>query len=486
MLYDVLWYRFPSLSVGQYDVHCWLLFRIRCGVNIGYSPLYPTPYEGLIGLLMTDETVFQSKTAAYYTLGCKLNFAETSAIGRSLLEQGVRTARPGEQAQICIINTCSVTELADKKCRYMIRKARREHPEAVVVVTGCYAQLSPDEVAALEGVDLVLGSDQKLDAAAYLSRWNARKGTQIVYTDTQDINTFHISSSSDQRTRHYLKVQDGCDYRCSYCTIPKARGRSRNGAIVEIVTEAERIASEGGLEIVLTGVNIGDFGRSTGESFLDLLRALVQVDGIERFRIGSIEPNLLTPEIIDFCASTPKIAPHFHIPLQSGSDEVLRLMRRRYTTALFSSRVDYIRERLPHAFIGVDVIVGTRGETEEYYEACYRYLEDLACSCLHVFSYSERPGTAALSINHTVGGREKHRRSQRLQRLSEDKLRAFYEGGLGRSMQVLWEEGNQDGWMLGYTENYIRVGKPYDAQSVGRIEAVVPRLWYEGGGFLIE
>lgn len=437
---------------------------------------------------MTDETVFENKTAAYYTLGCKLNFAETSAIGRSLLEQGVRTARAGEQAHICIINTCSVTEQADKKCRYMIRKARREHPEAIVVVTGCYAQLSPGEVAALEGVDLVLGSEQKLDAAAYLSRWGAgaKAGQQVIYTPTQDIQSFQLSSSSDQRTRHYLKVQDGCDYQCSYCTIPKARGRSRNGSIAEIVTEAERIAAEGGLEIVLTGVNIGDFGRTTGESFLDLLRALVQVEGIVRYRIGSIEPNLLTPEIIDFCAENPKIAPHFHIPLQSGSDEVLRLMRRRYTTALFSSRLAYIRERMPHAFIGVDVIVGTRGETDEYYEACYRYLEALPCSCLHVFSYSERPGTAALSIQHSVGAREKHRRSQRLQRLSEEKQRAYFEASIGRTMQVIWEEGDADGWMTGYTETYVRVGKPYDVQSVGRLECITPHAWHEAGIFLIE
>lgn len=434
---------------------------------------------------MTDETVFQNKTAAYYTLGCKLNFAESSAIGRSLLEQGVRTARSGEQAHICIINTCSVTELADKKCRYMIRKARREHPRAIIVVTGCYAQLSPDEVAALDGVDLVLGSEQKLDAARYLSRFYEEQGTQVIYTPTQDIATFQISSSSDQRTRHYLKVQDGCDYRCSYCTIPKARGRSRNGAIRDVVAEAKRIASQGGLEIVLTGVNIGDFGRTTGESFLELLHALVEVDGIVRFRIGSIEPNLLTPEIIDFCAANPKIAPHFHIPLQSGSDAVLRLMRRRYTTDMFSSRVAYIRERLPYAFIGVDVIVGTRGETQEYYEECFEYLKALPCSCLHVFSYSERPGTDALNINHSVSGRDKHKRSQRLQRLSEEKLRACYDASINRPMQVIWEEGNTDGWMTGYTESYVRVGKPYEAAWVGRLEEFVPRAWHEGGGFLI-
>lgn len=436
---------------------------------------------------MTDASVFEYKTAAYYTLGCKLNFAETSAIGRSLLELGVRTARPGEQAQICVINTCSVTELADKKCRYMIRKAKREHPGAFVVVTGCYAQLSPNEVAALDGVDLVLGSEQKLDAVHYLSNLSQPDlpSQQIFYTPTKDIVSFQISSSSDQRTRHYLKVQDGCDYQCSYCTIPKARGRSRNGSIADIVAEAGRIALDGGVEIVLTGVNIGDFGRTTGERFVDLLKALVQVKGIERFRIGSIEPNLLTPEIIDFCASSDKIAPHFHIPLQSGSNHVLRLMRRRYTAELFSARVAYIRERIPNAFIGVDVIVGTRGEEPQYYEECERYLDALDCSCLHVFSYSERPGTAALSINYTVSGREKHLRSQRLQRMSEQKQRAFFARFIGCPLKVIWEEGNHDGWMTGYTENYIRVGKPYDSTSVGSIETVVPNGWDSTNTFLV-
>lgn len=436
---------------------------------------------------MTDRSIFEHKTAAYYTLGCKLNFAETSSIGRSLLDQGVRIARPNERADVCIINTCSVTELADKKCRYMIRKAQREHPGAFVVVTGCYAQLSPSEVSALEGVDLVVGSEYKLDLAQHLAKRDKQAGDRLLVGRSGDIQSFRVSSSSDERTRYFLKVQDGCDYHCTYCTIPRARGRSRNGAIADLVAEAERIAEAGGLEIVLTGVNIGDYGRSTGETFIDLLRALEGVEGIDRYRIGSIEPNLLTEEIIDFCASSQRLAPHFHIPLQSGSDEVLRLMRRRYDRALFDSRIAYIRDRLPEAFIGVDVIVGTRGELPAYFEESLRYLTELDCAQLHVFSYSERPGTAALRIPHSVDGRERHRRSQALQRLSEQKLRAFYQAQIGRSMRVLWEQGQtEDGYMTGYSANYVRVGRPYDARLIGTITALTPTRLPDHELFLIE
>ncbi len=436
---------------------------------------------------MIDNSVFQEKKASYYTLGCKLNFAETSGVGRSLLEQGVRTARTGEMADICVINTCSVTEQANKKCRNVIRKAKRENPNAFIVVTGCYAQLNPEDLSSMEEVNLVLGSEEKLELVKYLAEMDELnpKAKNIISAKTKDIKVFQISSSSDERTRHFLKVQDGCDYHCTYCTIPKARGRSRNGTIEEILQECNRIAESGGREIVLTGVNIGDFGRTTGESFLDLLKALDQVEGIERFRIGSVEPNLLNEEIIDFCAGSKRIAPHFHIPLQSGSPEVLKLMRRRYTRDLFTSRVEYIRERLPNAFIGVDVIVGSRGETEEYYEDCFNYLQDLPCSQIHVFSYSERPGTAALNIPFVVTPRDKHKRSQRLLRMSEAKLKAFYKGNIGKELSVIWEDNEQNGLMTGFSENYVRVARPYDKDLVGSIQKFIPSALSEDGLFLI-
>ena len=435
---------------------------------------------------MTDTSVFEDKKAAYYTLGCKLNFAETSTIGRALLAQGIRSVRPQEEADICVINTCSVTELADKKCRTMIRKAAREHPGAFVIVTGCYAQLSPEEVADIEGVDLVIGAEKKLDLAEYLDLSVSKPSSaSIIHSRTKDIRSFRLSSSSDERTRHFLKVQDGCDYHCTYCTIPKARGRSRSGSVSEIVAEAERIASVGGREIVLTGVNIGDFGRGRGEDFFDLIRALDQVEGIERFRIGSIEPNLLTEEIIEYCARSRRIAPHFHIPLQSGSDEVLRLMKRRYDTELFRSRVSLIQELLPQAFIGIDVIVGTRGEEAEYFEDCYRFLESIPFSQLHVFSYSEREGTAALSIDHVVSPQDKHRRSQRLMQLSEERLKAFYSSNLGRELTVIWEHGNYNGLMMGHSENYIRVAQPYDEEAIGTTTRLTPQHLDASGTFVL-
>ena len=435
---------------------------------------------------MTDTSVFEDKKAAYYTLGCKLNFAETSTIGRALLAQGIRSVRPQEEADICVINTCSVTELADKKCRTMIRKAAREHPGAFVIVTGCYAQLSPEEVADIEGVDLVIGAEKKLDLAEYLDLSVSKPSSaSIIHSRTKDIRSFRLSSSSDERTRHFLKVQDGCNYHCTYCTIPKARGRSRSGSVGEIVAEAERIASVGGREIVLTGVNIGDFGRGRGEDFFDLIRALDEVEGIERFRIGSIEPNLLSEKIIEYCAHSRRIAPHFHIPLQSGSDEVLRLMKRRYDTELFRSRVSLIQELLPQAFIGIDVIVGTRGERAEYFEDCYRFLESIPFSQLHVFSYSEREGTAALSIDHVVSPQDKHRRSQRLMQLSEERLKAFYRSNLGRELTVIWEHGNYNGLMMGHSENYIRVAQPYDEEAIGTTTRLTPQHLDASGTFVL-
>lgn len=429
---------------------------------------------------MIDKTVFENKIAAYYTLGCKLNFAETSTIGKVLAEQGVRKARPGEKADICVVNTCSVTELADKKCRQAIRRIGKQHPGAFIVVTGCYAQLKPEEVSHIEGVDLVLGAEQKLDLLMYLDDLKKREeGGAIIASRTKDIRTFSPSCSADDRTRHFLKVQDGCDYFCSYCTIPFARGRSRNGTIASMVKQAEEVASNGGKEIVLTGVNIGDFGKSTGETFIDLIRALDEVEGIVRYRISSIEPNLITDEAIDFVACSRRFAPHFHIPLQSGSDEVLKLMRRRYDTTLFRHKIEKIKEVMPHAFIGVDVIVGTRGETDTCFKEARTFIESLDISQLHVFSYSERPGTQALKIDHVVDPKTKHARSQQLLDISDRKLHAFYEAHIGQKANVLFEQTRKGGMMHGFTENYIKVEIPYDHSLVNETRQVILEGWNE-------
>ncbi|WP_303025849.1 tRNA (N(6)-L-threonylcarbamoyladenosine(37)-C(2))-methylthiotransferase MtaB [uncultured Parabacteroides sp.] len=424
---------------------------------------------------MIDKTVFENKIAAYYTLGCKLNFAETSTIGKVLAEQGVRKARPGEKADICVVNTCSVTELADKKCRQAIRRIGKQHPGAFVVVTGCYAQLKPEEVSHIEGVDLVLGAEQKLDLLMYLDDLKKKEEGGAVIAS----RTFSPSCSADDRTRHFLKVQDGCDYFCSYCTIPFARGRSRNGTIASMVKQAEEVAASGGKEIVLTGVNIGDFGKSTGETFIDLIRALDEVEGIVRYRISSIEPNLITDEAIDFVARSKRFAPHFHIPLQSGSDDVLKLMRRRYDTALFRHKIEKIKEIMPHAFIGVDVIVGTRGETDAYFEDARTFIEGLDISQLHVFSYSERPGTQALKIDHVVDPKAKHARSQQLLDISDRKLHAFYEAHIGQQANVLFEQTRKGGMMHGFTENYIKVEIPYDGSLVNETRQVILEGWNE-------
>lgn len=421
---------------------------------------------------MIDQTFFQNKTAAYYTLGCKLNFAETSTIGRQLLSSGVTRARKGQQADICVINTCSVTELADKKGRQAIRKAIQENPSAFVVVTGCYAQLKPEEIARIEGVDLVLGAEQKLDVVKYLDDLHKKEKGEVVTSKTHRIRSFVPSLSADDRTRYFLKVQDGCDYFCSFCTIPFARGRSRNGSIADLVKQAEQVVREGGKEIVLTGVNIGDFGRTTKESFIDLLHALDQVEGVERYRISSIEPNLLTDEIISFVASSRRFAPHFHMPLQAGSDVVLRLMKRKYDTALFRHKVEMIKMILPHAFIGVDVIVGVRGETDDYYEESKRFIESLDVSQLHVFTYSERPGTQALQIDYAVDPGKKHARSKMLLDISEEKLHRFYASQQGLRRKVLFEHTKKGGKMHGFTENYVKLYADYDASLVNRITEV--------------
>ena len=372
-------------------------------------------------------------------------------------EAGIRTARKGEKADICVVNTCSVTEVADKKCRQAIHRLVKQHPGAFVVVTGCYAQLKPGQVADIEGVDVVLGAEQKKDLLSYLGDLEKHQKGEAFSSPTKDIRTFAPSCSRGDRTRFFLKVQDGCDYFCSYCTIPFARGRSRNGTVADIVAQAEQAASEGGREIVITGVNIGDFGKSTGETFFDLVKALDRVEGIKRYRISSIEPNLLTDEIIEYVSHSRSFMPHFHIPLQSGCDEVLKLMRRRYDTELFASKIRKIKEIMPDAFIGVDVIVGTRGETDEYFESAYDFINGLDVTQLHVFSYSERPGTQALKIDYVVTPEKKHERSQRLLALSEEKTRAFYAKHIGQTMEVLLEKPKPGAMMHGFTKNYIRV-----------------------------
>ncbi|MEN9918285.1 MAG: tRNA ((6)-L-threonylcarbamoyladenosine(37)-C(2))-methylthiotransferase MtaB [Bacteroidota bacterium] len=421
---------------------------------------------------MTDNTVFENKLAAYLTLGCKLNFAETSAIGRQLSDIGVRKAREGEVAHICVINTCSVTEFADKKCRQAVRKMIKDNPGAFVIVTGCYAQLKPDDIAAIKGVDVVLGAEQKLDITHYLNELKKKDKGTVFISKTNNIKSFVPSCSKDDRTRYFLKVQDGCDYFCSFCTIPHARGRSRNGSIADMVKQAEEVAANGGKEIVLTGVNIGDFGKTTDENFFELVKALDQVEGIERYRISSIEPNLLTDEIIEFVAQSKRFAPHFHIPLQSGSDTVLKLMKRRYDTALFRHKVEKIKSILPHAFIGVDVIVGTRGETDEYFEECRQFIESLDISQLHVFTYSERPNTQALKIDYVVDTRTKHQRSRALLDISDIKLKNFYASQYGLLGKALFEQTTHNNKMYGYTENYVKVELPYNESLVNILKDV--------------
>ncbi len=408
--------------------------------------------------------IFEDKKAVYYTLGCKLNFAETSTVGAELKAHGVRAARKGEIADICVVNTCSVTEVADSKCRQAIHRLVRNHPGAIVVVTGCYAQLKPEQVSALEGVDLVLGSNEKgqiVEAIAERLQMMSEERKLAAHEHrtvrTADIRNFMPSCSCGDRTRYFLKVQDGCDYYCTYCTIPFARGRSRNGSIDLLLGQAREAALAGAKEIVITGVNIGDFGKTTGESFLDLLKALDNVEGIERYRISSIEPNLLTDEVIQFCAQSRAFMPHFHIPLQSGSDEVLRLMRRKYDTALFRSKVERVLELMPDAFIGVDTIVGTRGETEELFQEAYDFMASLPVAQYHVFPYSERPGTKALEIPHKVRPEAKKERSQKILDLSESITHAFYERYIGKVRPVLLEHSKSKRTMHGFTDNYIRV-----------------------------
>ena len=413
---------------------------------------------------MIDTSAFQGKRAAYYTLGCKLNFSETSTFGKMLREMGVETAKKGERADLCLINTCSVTDVADRKCRQAINRMVRANEGAFVVVTGCYAQLQPERISAIEGVDLVLGANEKANLIQFLSeKWSVNvEGHLHEYysVKTKDIRTFAPSCSRGGRTRYFLKVQDGCDYFCTYCTIPFARGFSRNPSIDSLVAQAEEAAAEGGKEIVLTGVNIGDFGKTTGERFIDLVRRLDEVKGISRYRISSLEPDLISDELIDFCAQSRAFMPHFHIPLQSGSDELLRLMHRHYDRQLFADKIGRIKAMMPDAFIGVDVMVGCRGETPECFEDTYEFLSGLDVTQLHVFPYSERPGTAALKIPYVVSDADKKERSHRLLRLSDEKTQAFYAAHIGREMEVLFEKAPRGKAMHGFTKNYIRVEMP--------------------------
>ena len=408
---------------------------------------------------MIDSSVFQGKKAVYHTLGCKLNFSETSTFAKSLEEMGVVEAGKDEPADICLINTCSVTEVADHKCRQAIHKLVRQNPNAFVVVTGCYAQLETEKVSNIEGVNLVLGANEKANLIQFLSdAWG--KEHQYHSVRTKDIKTFQPSCSRGNRTRYFLKVQDGCNYFCTYCTIPYARGFSRNPSISSLVEQATKAAGEGGKEIVLTGVNIGEFGENSDESFLDLVKALDNVRGIERFRISSLEPDLMGDDLIEYCAGSRAFMPHFHIPLQSGSDKVLKLMHRRYDKDLFRRKVELIKKLMPDAFIGVDVMVGCRGEEPELFDECYDFLKSLDVTQLHVFPYSERPGTLALKIPYIVSDTEKKRRSKLLLDLSEEKRLAFYESHIGTLADVLFEKSNRGRAMHGFTSNYIRVELP--------------------------
>ena len=428
---------------------------------------------------MIDNSIFNNKKVAFHTLGCKLNFAETSAIGKQLSDEGFVKVKPGEQADVCIINTCTVTDTADHKCRQAINRLNRLYPNAIMVVTGCYAQLKPDEIASIAGVDLVLGANEKYSILDFLNKNNETVKGEIHREDILKVKEFKPSCSRDDRTRFFLKVQDGCDYYCTYCTIPIARGHSRNASIAETVGLARQAILEGAKEIVLTGINTGDFGKSTGENFFDLVKALDILPDEIRFRISSIEPNLLTDELIGFVAQSNHFMPHFHIPLQSGSNEVLHLMKRRYTCETFAEKVATIKKIIPDAFIGVDVIVGVRGETDEYFKQSARFISSLDISQLHVFSYSERAGTKMLEIENIVSVSDRKHRSDELHILSNEKFNAFYEMQKGKTAQVLWESRLNGDKMVGFTNNYIRVEQPYDKKCVNTIHKIKLGDWNE-------
>lgn len=417
------------------------------------------------------------RTAAFHTLGCKLNFAETSTIARQLTDAGYDKVSFDEKADIYVINTCSVTENADRECKLHVKRAMKANPEGLVVIVGCYAQLKPEEISQIEGVDLVLGAKEKFNILSYLDDLEKSESEGIVHSCEIEETDFFIGSYSiGDRTRAFLKVQDGCDYKCTYCTIPLARGISRSDTIENVLKNAKEIAARDIKEIVLTGVNIGDYGKGEfgnkrhEHTFLDLISELDQVEGIERIRISSIEPNLLKDESIELVSKSKSFVPHFHIPLQSGSDDLLKKMKRRYLTKLYNDRVNKIREVMPHAAIGVDVIVGFPGETEERFMETYNFLNELPITYLHVFTYSERENTEAAEMDGVVPVSERKKRNKMLRILSEKKKMAFYQTQLGKTLPVLWEHENKDGKMFGFTENYVRVQKDFDPASVNQIE----------------
>lgn len=413
--------------------------------------------------------IIEGKKVAYITLGCKLNFSETSTIKHSLENAGTQTVGEKEGADIFVINTCSVTDVAEKKGRQLIRKIIHRNPGAYIIVVGCYAQLRAKELLEIEGVNLVLGAGDKFKVEDYLRHAEAQQQNEPHSCDIFKLSNFDLAYSFGDRTRCFLKIQDGCDYFCTYCTIPFARGKSRSATIQQITEAVKDVAAKGIKEIILTGVNTGDFGRNTEENFLELLQTLEQMEEIDRFRISSIEPNLLTNEIIEFVARSQKFMPHFHIPLQSGSNDVLKLMRRKYDRELFASKITYIRNILPDAFIGVDTIVGMRGETEKFFNDAADFIETLDISQLHVFPYSERAGTKALEIPHIVSPTEKHKRVNRLLDISDRKLQNFYKRFEGQTRNVLFEDNKVNNCICGFTDNYIRVEIPFDAQLANQI-----------------
>lgn len=421
---------------------------------------------------MIDQSVFENKKVAFHTFGCKLNFSETSTVARMMIEAGFKQVSFTEKADVYVFNTCSVTELADKKCKQVIRKAIKQNPHAFIVVTGCFAQLKPEDVAHIEGVDLVLGSDEKFDILQYMQDAQKHEQTDIYAGNIGKNTKFQPSYSFGDRTRCFLKVQDGCDYFCSYCTIPLARGRSRSDSVANTVMQAQEAANAGAKEIILTGVNIGDFGKGTEENFFQLIQALDKIEGIERYRISSIEPNLLTDEVIEFVAKSTRFMPHFHIPLQSGSDKVLRLMKRKYDTQLFKEKVEKVKSVMSNAFIGVDVIVGVRGESESDFETTYNFLDGLDISQLHVFTYSERPNTQALKIEDVVSIEDRKLRSKRLHDLSDVKTKTFYKKHIGHESEILFEKAENNGYMSGYSPNYIKAEIKYNPNLVNKIVSV--------------